>query len=72
MGDKLSFEIRGKIAFMGHRRYLPNNHVWRRSKLHDGSLECKPPSVILNGHDILEQVDSLEFPLISKHSSLKD
>ncbi|TYK08865.1 hypothetical protein E5676_scaffold87G00550 [Cucumis melo var. makuwa] len=27
MRDKSSFEIRGKIASMGHRRYLPDNHV---------------------------------------------
>ncbi|KAA0049894.1 receptor-like protein kinase FERONIA [Cucumis melo var. makuwa] len=50
-----------KILFMHHR-----------SKLHDGSVERRPPPVILNEHDILEQIDSLEFPMMSKHSSLKD
>ncbi|KAA0037823.1 uncharacterized protein E5676_scaffold236G00710 [Cucumis melo var. makuwa] len=36
-----------------------------RSKLHDGSVEHRPPLVVLIGHDILEQVDSIEFPVIS-------
>ncbi|KAA0045434.1 CACTA en-spm transposon protein [Cucumis melo var. makuwa] len=31
MGDKWSFGIRDKIAFMGHWRYLPNKHVSHRS-----------------------------------------
>ena len=39
MKDKSSFRIRGKIAYMGFWLYLPDNHVWRRSKLHDGSLK---------------------------------
>ncbi|TYK02469.1 uncharacterized protein E5676_scaffold1738G00970 [Cucumis melo var. makuwa] len=72
MGDKSSFGIRGKIAFVGHRHYLCDNHVWHGSKLYDGSLEYRPPSVVLNGHDILEQVDFLEFSVMSKHPSLKD
>ena len=72
MGDKSSFGIREKISFMGHRRYLLENYVWHRSKLHDGKVECRPPSVVMNGHDILEQLDSLNFSVISKHPSLKD
>ncbi|KAA0041169.1 uncharacterized protein E6C27_scaffold128G001000 [Cucumis melo var. makuwa] len=67
-----TFRIIGKIAFMGHQHYLPNNHVWRRSKLHDGSVERRPPPVVLNGHDILEQVDFLEFQVMSEHPLLKD
>ncbi|TYJ97142.1 CACTA en-spm transposon protein [Cucumis melo var. makuwa] len=31
-----SFRIRGRIFFMGHRCYLPENHAWCRSRLHDG------------------------------------
>ncbi|KAA0056223.1 uncharacterized protein E5676_scaffold460G00110 [Cucumis melo var. makuwa] len=36
--DISSFGIRGKISFIGHRRYLPENRSWRRSKQHDGKL----------------------------------
>ncbi|TYK02183.1 uncharacterized protein E5676_scaffold388G00830 [Cucumis melo var. makuwa] len=47
------------------RRYLLDNHVWRRNKLHDGSVERRPPPIVLNGHDILGQVDFLEFQVMS-------
>ena len=72
MGDKLSFGIRGKIAYIGHPRYLPYNHVWRRSKLYDGSVECRSTQVVPNGHDILEQLNFLKFLVMSKHPSLND
>ena len=72
MSDRLSFELRGKISFMGHRRYLPKNHVWRRSRLHDGKVERKAPPVVMNGDEILEQLDQLEFPVMSKHPSIQD
>ncbi|KAA0040340.1 hypothetical protein E6C27_scaffold460G00450 [Cucumis melo var. makuwa] len=45
MGDRSSFGIRGRISFMGHRRYLPQNHVWHKSRLHDGKVERKAPPV---------------------------
>ncbi|KAL0555887.1 hypothetical protein IC582_004388 [Cucumis melo] len=57
MGDRSSFGVRGRISFMGHRRYLPQNHMWRRSRLHDGKVERKAPPVVMNGHEILEQLD---------------
>ncbi|TYK14781.1 uncharacterized protein E5676_scaffold1610G00210 [Cucumis melo var. makuwa] len=57
MGDRSSFGIRGRISFMGHRQYLPDNHVWRRSRLHDGKVERRAPPVVMNGHEILEQLE---------------
>ena len=49
MGDRSLFGIQGRISFMGHRRYLPENHVWRRRRLHDGKIECRTSSVVMNG-----------------------
>ena len=72
MRDKSSFGIRAKISYMKHEHYLPDNHVWHRSKLHDGSVERRSRPAVLNGHDILEQLDFLEFLVMSKHPSLKD
>ncbi|KAL0537434.1 hypothetical protein IC582_026412 [Cucumis melo] len=72
MGDRSSFGIQGRISFMGHRRYLPQNHVWRRSRLHDGKVERKAPPVVMNGDEILEQLDQLEFPVMSKNPSIQD
>ncbi|TYK21379.1 hypothetical protein E5676_scaffold609G00240 [Cucumis melo var. makuwa] len=56
----------------GHRRYLPENHVWRRSRLHDGKVERRVSSVVMNGHEILEQLDQLEFPVMSEHPLIQD
>ena len=72
MSDRSSFEIRGRISFMRHRCYLLENHVWCRSRLYDGKVERKAPPVIMNGHEILEQLDQLEFPVMSKHPSIQD
>ncbi|KAA0052199.1 gamma-aminobutyrate transaminase POP2 [Cucumis melo var. makuwa] len=72
MGDRSSFEIRGRISFMAHRLYLPENHVWRRSRLHDGKVERRAPPMVMHGHEILEQLDQLEFLVMSKHPSVKD
>ncbi|TYK16523.1 hypothetical protein E5676_scaffold21G003360 [Cucumis melo var. makuwa] len=69
MGDKSYFRSRGRISFMGHRRYLPENHVWHRSRLHDGKVERRAPPMVMNGHEILKQLDQLEFPVMSKHPS---
>ena len=51
---------------------LPDNHVCHRRRLHDGKIERKAPPVVMNGQEILEQLDSLEFPAMSKHHVLKD
>ena len=71
VGDRLSLGISGKISFMGHQRYLLENHNWRRSRLHDGKVERRAPLMVLNGHEILEQLDQLEFLVMSKHPSFK-
>ncbi|TYJ99654.1 uncharacterized protein E5676_scaffold562G00330 [Cucumis melo var. makuwa] len=69
--DRSSLRIKGKISFMEHRRYLQGNHIWRRSKLHEGKVERRAPLVVMNGHEILE-LDLLKFLVMSEHSSLKD
>ncbi|KAA0025990.1 CACTA en-spm transposon protein [Cucumis melo var. makuwa] len=68
MSDRLLFEIRGRISFMGHRCYLLENHMWRRSRLL--KVERRPPLTVINEHEILEQLDQLEFSVMSKHRSV--
>ncbi|KAA0062465.1 gamma-aminobutyrate transaminase POP2 [Cucumis melo var. makuwa] len=57
----------------GVRMYnsLTENHVWRRSRLHDEKVERRAPPVVMNEHEILEQLDQLEFPVMSKHPSIQ-
>ena len=37
--DASSQHLHSKIGYMGARRFLPENHIWRRSKLFDGKYE---------------------------------
>ena len=37
----MSKSLRNKICYIGHRRYLPKNHKWRRSLAFDGHHEYK-------------------------------
>ena len=39
--DPCSKRIRSKICYIGHRRFLPRNHHWRRSKYFNGENETR-------------------------------
>ena len=39
--DPCSKRIRSKICYIGHRRFLPRNHRWRRSKDFNGENETR-------------------------------
>ncbi|KAL4038033.1 hypothetical protein IC575_001636 [Cucumis melo] len=55
--DRSSFGIRGIISLMRHRCYLLENHMWRRSRLHDGKVERRASLMVMNGHEAWEQLD---------------
>lgn len=57
---------------MGHRRFLPSNHRWRNSRLHNGKLEKDLAPKEYSGHDILKQLDMLGEYKPGKHSNDKD
>ncbi|KAA0051316.1 uncharacterized protein E6C27_scaffold55G00290 [Cucumis melo var. makuwa] len=63
MDDRSSFGIRGRISFMGHKRYLLENHRWRRSRLHDGKVEHRASPVWTDvGREYIEVVkDDLQL-----------
>ncbi|KAL5807332.1 hypothetical protein ACOSQ4_030065 [Xanthoceras sorbifolium] len=48
--------LRSKICYMGHRRYLPSNHSWRKNKQHDGKYEMRFALKEYSGEDILKQL----------------
>ena len=35
-------------------------------------IERMTPPMVMNEHQIIEQLDQLEFPVLSKHHALKD
>ena len=56
-----------KIAYIGHRCYLPLGHRWRRSRRFDGKFEDRLPPFDLTGEDILAQLSNLEDVPLGKH-----
>ncbi|KAF5481244.1 hypothetical protein F2P56_001912 [Juglans regia] len=47
---------------MGHRRFLPRNHRWRKQgSAFDGTKEINHPPVVPNGDDIMRQLENIEY-----------
>jgi hypothetical protein len=65
--DTPSQHVRGKIAYVGHRKFLPTNHAWRKSKLFDGKIEKKPIPKKKTNAEILRELDNLPSHLPGKH-----
>jgi len=70
--DTTSESITSKICFMGARRNLSLRHSWRRSKLHDGKYESRPPLTYKNGEEILADLERLPNITFGKHPMNKD
>ena len=57
---------------MGHRRFLPTNHRWRKNvKLFDGKTEFRPPPKPLSGEEALLQVNNIEPVIFGKGKKRK-
>ena len=69
--DKCSIGLRSKICHMGHRRFLPSNHSWRKSKKFNGKTEHEVAPIELSGDDILLQLKNLNDVKFGKHPSSK-
>ncbi|KAH7862298.1 hypothetical protein Vadar_002621 [Vaccinium darrowii] len=67
--DNISVGLRSKIGYLGARRYLPEHHVWRRSKLFNGKYEDRTRPLELSGKEILEQINSGTYKPFEKHTN---
>ena len=51
----------GKYYYMGHRRFLPLDHRWRKDRRSfDGKQEIEPPPTLSTGDDIINQLEGVE------------
>ncbi|KAL3651956.1 hypothetical protein CASFOL_004958 [Castilleja foliolosa] len=67
-----SVKLRNKICYMGHRRSLPRDHLWRKDKKKfNGKKEDAEPPISLTGDDILLQLDRHQTRIPGKHVSNK-
>jgi len=61
-----------KFCYMGHRRFLPKDHKWRKDRASfDGNKEFRDPPEPLTGDEVLQQVNNLEGIVLSKDPSKK-
>lgn len=58
--DPLSRALRRKIGYIGHRRYLPMEHPWRRSLAFDGLRETKEPPRKFTIEEVYEQLEKVK------------
>ena len=57
---------------MGHRRFLPLDHGWGRSRQHDGKLEFRPTPRMFSSDEILQQLCCLKQRKPGKHPNNVD
>ncbi|XP_060170851.1 uncharacterized protein LOC132601805 [Lycium barbarum] len=58
--DTQSVSLHNKLCYMGHRRFLPINHPWRRNRvLFDGKVEMGAAPSPLTGDGALMQLQDL-------------
>jgi len=59
--DYLWLKYGSKHYYMGHRRFLPKGHKWRRNKISfNNQVENRDPPVPLTGEQVLQQYESFE------------
>lgn len=69
--DCSSQRLVDKIGYMGARRYLPEDHPWRKSKLFNGQSELRSKPIERSGECVLEQIDSGKYKPFGKHPTQK-
>ncbi|XP_030936487.1 uncharacterized protein LOC115961691 [Quercus lobata] len=63
--------LESKIRFINHRAYLPMEHRWRHSRLHNGLPEKRKRFLELQVGKIQEQLDRMPNIILGKHPSNK-
>ncbi|KAK1427928.1 hypothetical protein QVD17_16680 [Tagetes erecta] len=67
--DASSIRIRDRIAYVGHRRFLPLDHPFRKSRDFNGQKETRLAPKPVNGDDCLRQLEHLTIHHHGKHPS---
>ena len=63
--SSMSLKHGKKLCFMGHRRFLPHDHKWRKCKWFDGK-DSRPKPNRLSGYEVLDQLNIVEQPIFGK------
>lgn len=69
--NPLSRAIRNKLCYIGHRRYLPRTHAWRRSLAFDGQRENKVEPGKFTIEEVQEELEKVKDVRPGKHPATK-
>lgn len=69
--DPLSHALRNKICYIGHRRFLPRKHPWRRSKAFNGKNETLDRPGEFSTDELLQQLEKVKDVRPGKHPQNK-
>ena len=59
--DTTSVRLRDKLSYVGHRRFLPIDHPWRKSRDFDGKPKNRAVPTVSTGEDCLRQLENVPF-----------
>lgn len=66
-----SRRIRNKICYIGHRRFLPADHPWRRKKCFDGQVEERGRPEEFTLEELMQQLERVKDVRPGKHPQSK-
>ncbi|CAN6171423.1 unnamed protein product [Urochloa humidicola] len=66
-----SKRIRNKICYIGHRRFLPKDHPWRRKKCFDGRVEERDKPGEFSTEELIEQLERVKDVRPGEHPQNK-
>nr|GEX41660.1 hypothetical protein [Tanacetum cinerariifolium] len=69
--DTSSAKVRGKIVYVGHRKFLRIRHTMRMKRTFNGKIDMTPIPKTLTNADIMNQLRVLPRRVPRKHSSNK-
>ena len=69
--NPLSRRLRHKLGYLGHRRYLPRNHPWRKSLDFDGEIEDRDALEKFTLEEVLEELEKVKDVCKGKHGGSK-
>ena len=65
--DPCSKRIRNKICYIGHRRWLPHDHPWRKKKDYDGQIEKREKPHQFSTNELMQQLERVKEVKPGKH-----
>ena len=59
--------LRKKLGYLGHRRYLPMDHPWRKSLDFDGEIEDRDALEKFTLQEVLVELEKVKDVCLGKH-----